>query len=288
MTPFPCTDGRRGFTLVELVLAAILSVFVAAAATTSISQLLRARSSADARQQAHSRADAAGAMIANDLRNAVRNADLLFAQVTIRNGVGLNGDGDSLLLLAKGSRPVRGDSFSPEGEEYEVQYRVEPDGNDRPSLWRRMDPAFDPYIDGGGIAAPVVPGVVSLTLLGYDGSAWYEEWRSDEHGMPHAVKLTVVGVSDNGRERVTSQRIVAIDRVPLPPPASEEEVEAGMEGEASPRTPAPGTSGTGGAGTGGTGTGGSGTGSAGSGGGGTGGGGAGSGGAGGGGTGAPR
>ncbi|CAG1003604.1 hypothetical protein PHYC_03078 [Phycisphaerales bacterium] len=285
MTPArPLSNARRpgGFTLIELVLASVIGVLVAGAVMSSMSQFLRARSVVNARQQAFSRADAAASRIAIDIQNVIRDQDLLYAQVAILNGLSLTGDGDELLLLAKGTRPVRGDRFSPEGEDFEVQYRVEPNPvDDRPALWRRVDPGFDPYLDGGGVAAPIVAGVTSLSLNAYDGVNWYDEWQSDEVGMPHAIKVTVVGTSDDGKVRATARRIVAIDRVPLPPPEEEDS----DSGETTPTSPS-GNSGSGA--TGGGGAGGGGTGGGGAGGGGTGGGGTGGGGTGGGGSGTPR
>jgi type II secretion system protein J len=233
---------RRGFTLVELVLAAVIGVFVAGAVTASLSQMIRARGASQSRQQAHSRAESAASRIAVDLRNVVRDSDLRFAQVAVTTGTGPGGNG--LILLAKGTRPVRGDVFTPEGENYEVQYRVEVGAGGIPVLWRRVDPAFDPYIDGGGVAAPTVPGVVSLKVMAYDGQEWYEEWRSDEHGMPHAVRVTVEARSDDGRYRATARRVVAIDRVPLPAETASEASPAGGSG-AGPQPSSPGGSGAG-------------------------------------------
>lgn len=242
-------QSRRAFTLIELVLAAVLGTFVAGAVVASLTQFLRARGTAESKYQAQSRADAAASRIANDLRNTIRDSNLLGAQVGITHGLGAAEGGDSLLLLAKGTRPVWGDVYSPEGEDYEVQFRVasspEKSGT---ALWRRVDPGMDAYIDGGGIAAAVVPGVVSLTLSGYDGTTWYEEWRSDKHGMPHAVKVTVVARSDDGKYRATSRRVVAIDRVPIPPAevASEEGGDDGGTAGGTTGTAGGGTPGTGG------------------------------------------
>ncbi|MDX2130680.1 MAG: type II secretion system protein [Planctomycetota bacterium] len=271
----------RGFTLIELILAAVIGVFVAGAAVTSVSQFLRARKSAGARQEAFSRAESAAARIARDLQNVARNADLTYAQVSVRPGLGAAGDGDELLLMVNSLTPVRGDDLSPEGDLHEVQYRVAPSASGGLALWRRVDPGFDEFIDAGGMASPEVIGVVSLSIDASDGIDWFDAWESDTDGMPHAVRVTVIAASDDGTTRVTARRTIAVDRVPLEPeidPAAEDESES-----SEPRTPS--SSGTGGGGTGGGGTGGGGTGGGGTGGGGTGGGGTGGGGTGGGGTG---
>ncbi len=211
--------SRRGFTVVELVLAAIIGVFVAGAATASMSQFLKARRAAQARQEAFSRAENAVARIAQDLQNVARDPELMYAQVSVRSG-GATGT-DELLLLVNSLTPIRGDRWVSEGDLYEVQYRIAPRRDGGLALWRRVDQAFDEYLDSGGIATPIVPGVVSMSIQAMDSVEWYEAWESDTDGMPHAVRVTVVATSNDGTTRIAARRVVAMDRVPLIP---EEEV----------------------------------------------------------------
>lgn len=248
---------QRGFTLVELVVGLMVTVLIAGATTTALSQMLRSRETSAARRQAFARADAAAARMARDVQNAARDDVLDFARVAVTDGGGNAGESDGLLLLIRTPTRLRGLDGAPEGADFEVQYRVEA-GEQGPTLWRRCDQALDDYLDAGGIAAPVVSGVESLSIEAGDGDLWYTVWDSDADGFPHAVRIVVTASDDRGRVRATARRTIALDRTPLPQAAAEEDEAP----EAAPNAPA-GTSGTGnaggtggGGGTGGTGGGG--------------------------------
>lgn len=283
-------SGRRGFTLAELLVASIIGAFVIGATYAALSQVIRGRDGATGRQQAFSRAALAAELMARDVEMALRDADLRFAKVQVTRGGSTAEPRDELLVFTAQPRPVRPWSGTPEGVERESHYRVLPSGlgatgGPATALWRRVDPVPDQTPDGGGIAAPLVDGVVALSVVAADSEQWYDQWDSDSDGLPHAVRITVWATDDPGRYRAVARRTVAIDRVPVPAPPPEETDDTSTGTGTTP--PAGGnTGGTGGAGGGGGGGGGG----AGGGGGGTprGGGGGAGGGGGGGGGGAPR
>ena len=142
----PSARARAGFTLVELIVAAVIAALVAGSAVGAVSQMLKLKSKSAARQQAYERADVAAARIALDLCNIVRHHNLQFARVTVSDGGAGDTAHDGLLLLTRSSRPVRNEEDGVEGGEYEVQYRVGPMGgqDNAQALWRRCDPAHDP------------------------------------------------------------------------------------------------------------------------------------------------
>jgi prepilin-type N-terminal cleavage/methylation domain-containing protein len=211
------TRRRRGFTLIELLVASLVTAMVAGAATVATSQLVRLKTRSAERAQAAARADAAASRVALDLASLVRHPELRYARVRILPGSGSAGRADDLLILVRSRRPVRGAYGVPEGGEFSVQYRLGPSpGGASGALWRRANMAVFSIPDAGGVAAPVVPGVVELALEAGDGAEWFRSWDSDSDGLPHAVRVTAVGVSDSGRTFVTSRRVVAVPRVPVP------------------------------------------------------------------------
>lgn len=246
--------GRRGgFTLVELVVAAVISALLAVATAGSLSSILRARTRSEAREAAYSRADTAASRIARDLQSLAREPDLLHAHLALTAG-GTQEAQDSILMLVRSLTPARNFEDLAEGGLYEVQYRISADpSGEGPALWRRVDPGFDPFMDGGGIATSLVSGVVALRLEATDGADWFSDWDSDRDGLPHAIRITATASDDRNLVRSTARRVVAIDRIPLPPPTDED-----VPPESAEDGPTP--SSTGGTGTGGTPTGGTGTG----------------------------
>jgi type II secretion system protein J len=205
---------RRGFTLVEVLVAGIVAAGLAIATATSLSSVLRARVRSEAREAAHSRADQAAARIARDVLNIARDPDLRYSHLALRPSA--SQDRDEIPLLIRSLTPVRNLEELPEGGLYEVQYRIATEEG-QTWLWRRIDPAFDPVLDGGGIATALVRGIVAMRLEAYDGQAWFDAWDSDSDGHPHAVRITITGADDSGATRAIARRTIALDRVPLPP-----------------------------------------------------------------------
>lgn len=213
------TTGSRGLTLVEVIVAAVIASMIAAAAAASLSRFFSTRGRVEAHARASARAASAAERIALDAENLARDADLLITRFAIVDGLlpgGAAGDlqRDELLLVSRSMSRVRPELGIAEGPDQEVQFRVA-DG----SLWRRADPGLDEYMDAGGVVAPVADGVEQLSIeatageLG--GDEWLDVWDSDYDGIPHAIRIRVTAVSDDGSTRATVRRVVAIDRVPL-------------------------------------------------------------------------
>lgn len=210
----------RGFTIIELLVGLAVAAVVLGAASLSLSRMIASRNAAVARQTAFSRAEAAATRIALDITAAARSSDLAFSKIAITDAGGPIGR-DELLVLMTSRRPLRGIDGSPEGQLFETQYRIAstPDGDE--ALWRRVDTAFDDFVDGGGIASPEFRGVTTLSIQANDGTNWFDAWDSDSDGLPHAVRFTLSARDDEGRTTATIRRIVCVDRVPVPPETEE-------------------------------------------------------------------
>ena len=213
---------NHGFTLVEVIVGSIVLAIVTGATTTAVSNLARAKSVSAARQQAVERAHTAAAMIATDALRLVRDHDLYFTRVVIQSDSRKGKPADDLLLIVRTIEPVRGLFGTPEGADFEVQYRLEAieagesDERDGLVMWRRMDPALDEYPTAGGVASVIAEGMVSFSVEAYDGQEWLETWDSDLDGLPHGLRIEVTATDDRGNRTVVARRVVAIDRTPLP------------------------------------------------------------------------
>ncbi len=262
-------DDARGFTLAELLVAIVIAAFVVGATYGALSQVIRGRESVTARQQAFSRATLAAELIARDLESSLRDADLIAVKFGIVKGGSSAEPRDELMLFSHHSSPSRPWTEQAEGAEREAHYRIaasglEPQKAPQFSLWRRIDPVPDETPEGGGVASPLVDGIVMLKVEAADAEGWFDEWDSDRDGIPHMVRVTVTAVDDAGRGSARARRTVAIDRVAEPTAQVYEEAGAEESGTgsttnpptATPPTTPPATGGTGTGGTGGGGTGG--------------------------------
>lgn len=235
---------RAGFTLVELVVAGVITAFVLGSVAMSIGQLGRAKNSAKVRFDAYIRADSALNAVRKDIVSVLRRDDLFYARfLLINDGIRVGDEQlerDEVVLFNTRLKALRDIDFNGEGSDYETQYRVV-DDDAGPVLWVRHDGMPDEYPQGGGLVKPAVEGILALKFEAYDGVAWYDDWDSDFEGLPLAVRITVVSSGHRNADdaytapRATLRTVVAIDRV-IPPkdlfkdPEEEEEEENAEEG----------------------------------------------------------
>ena len=235
---------RRGFTLIELMVAGMMAVIVLGGITTSLSQLGSAKSVSRQRLEAYSRCDAALKDIRKEVISTLRRGDLFETRVLITDGTGRfqgeNVNKDELLVFNGNVRANKEIDFNGEGLEYETQFRIE-DNDVSSALWKRRDAILDDNPVGGGVVTPIADGVISLELEAYDGFSWFPDWDSDDLGLPHALRITVksTGMEYYGElyaPIVTLRTVVPIDRVMMPddlhlPTEAEEEDDEGLGGE---------------------------------------------------------
>lgn len=236
----PHASVPRGFTLIEVLIAGIITAFLLGVVVTSLAQVGLARNIGKQRLDAHLRADSALSTLRRDIASVIRSDDLFHTRLMITDEA-VNRDDeiwdrDEILVYNTVVRPMRSLAFLGEGMEYETQYRVSEDEGG-PVLWQRRDAVPEQYPLGGGKITPMVEGVVSLSIEAYDGFQWFDEWDSDDSGLPLAVRLTVIASGHRGGEDpyaaplATLRTVVPIDRVA--PPA---DLFAGLD----PELPAPG------------------------------------------------
>ena len=212
--------AKRGFTIIELVVAIMIAAIISGAVASSLSQLGRARNISRIRMTASRRASDALESIRRDVQSAVRSDDLFdtrlrLAPETVRSTVG-EMDRDQLLLFNTRLRPIRTIDYSGEGDEYETQYRIEED-RDGPALWRRRDAVPDEFEDAGGIAEPIGDGVIGVRFEAFDGQSWIQEWDSDVDGLPISIRATVTASGARpGEDALNDPRSLAVMRTEIP------------------------------------------------------------------------
>ena len=154
---------RRGFTLLELMIAGVMAAIVLGGITVSLSQLGLSKAISRQRLDAFSRCDTALRTIRRDIISVLRRDDLFDTRLKIiHNTSRFNGrevDRDELLVFNSSLRANKEIDFNGDGVEYETQYRID-DDEFGVVLWKRRDPILDDNPLGGGIATPLGEGVV--------------------------------------------------------------------------------------------------------------------------------
>lgn len=236
--------SRRGFTLVELIIAGLIAVIVVAMIGGSLQQLAAARATARVRLAAHLRAYAALERVRREVQAVIRSDNLIDTRVVIEQATvpapieGGEMFRTTLRVYTTKIAPVRNKTLEGSGMEHEIQLRVEDDDGGS-ALWMRDDPVPDENDEGGGTAEPIMDGVLGLFVEAFDGEEWFDTWDSDVNGLPQALRIWVFAGGDpdgedpyeDMRELMTLRTIVPIDRVPPPyePPAPDE-TGAGADG----------------------------------------------------------
>jgi type II secretion system protein J len=226
---------RRGFTLVEVIVATVITAFVIGSVSTCLAQIGRVKSTTKLRLDAFHRADVALNAIRRDIVSIVRTDDLFFTRLLLFDDmVGTpvgDADRDELLIFNTRLREIHPSDYTGEGIEYETQIRIEEDDYG-PILWQRRDVVPDEFPLGGGVATPLVEGVVSLLIEVYDGEQWFQAWDSDEDGLPLAVRVTVSASGHRPGDDVYDapiavlRTVIPIDRVLQPKDHFEAELQA--------------------------------------------------------------
>ncbi len=243
---------RRGFTLLELMVAAMIGAMVLGSLSVGIGRIAEARNRSKARLDAFMRADAALAALRREVATIIRSDDLFDTRLLLLDGGTDETPRDEVLLFTTRLKVSRADNrFESDGQEWETAFRVEEDDLG-PALWIRRDAVPDEFSQGGGIAEPTVEGILSIAVSCWDGFQWFDEWDSDRRGLPKAVRLEVTASGHRRDEDPYDAPIaalrttVAIDRL-APPRDIYEQIEIELdEQEAAERAAAGGGGGVGG------------------------------------------
>ena len=77
------TIGRRGFTLIEMMVACVITAFIMGSVAMSLGQLSRAKTTCKERLDAHLRADVAVAALRRDIVTIIRTDDLFWTRLLL-------------------------------------------------------------------------------------------------------------------------------------------------------------------------------------------------------------
>ena len=216
---------RRGFTLVEIIVAGIIMAMLFAAITVSMGQVISARNTSRNRMEAFVRADAAMQSIRSDIASILRRNDLFQSWLKIEDDTyrldGTELKQDWILLFNNHLRAIRTIDYNGEGIEYESSWQVIMD-EDGPVLWQRRDAMPDTYPEAGGVITPKVEGILELDIEAWNGDQWRSSWDSDYDGMPYGIRISITATGARpGEDPLDSplaflRTIIPIDRAPLP------------------------------------------------------------------------
>ncbi len=202
---------QRGFTLVELLLAAMLTSLIA------VSTVVILRSSAGTRRRVNRQmalqqeARAAVRAISTALRNAYRPAgDPPMLEGIDAQMASMPADRVRFFTVRPGA--VR--QAQPESDVKECEFFLNQVAPDRPPvLMQRLDPTRNAPPDGGGVVQCVAENIIGLDLAYYDGRQWRPDWPEKSKRWPVAVRINLIAVDpEDGRMVWPVSRVVNFPR----------------------------------------------------------------------------
>jgi len=179
---------KSGFTLVEILVASIIGVFVAMVAVGALRTISASAKMIDANIDAAAEVRFASKIIATDLVNLYRDRNPKNNRFIGTVDQTEYGRVSRLTFYTVGRIKAR--AGQPEGDVYEVEYYLINDGQRR-ALMRRLWPNPDKDTEAGGVLTAIAEDIDVFEVRFFDGSAWQDSWPEETASFPQLVEVSI-------------------------------------------------------------------------------------------------
>lgn len=190
-------NGRRGFTLVELLIATTMLAFLAGAAFAALTAGTGSAGKTKRYGAMVAHGQAALRAMTADIRAAIEHGDERLVSLDTE----YEGRAADTIDFIAAVRPKLGRDEPGTTGRCEVGYYIENDPDTEIQwLLRREDGTLDDDPLEGGAVALAGPYIASLDLQFYDGLYWQSGWDDSEH-FPKTVEIQIVVVDEHHIEK---------------------------------------------------------------------------------------
>ena len=204
-------DKSQGFTLLEILVATIITAFVALVAVSTLRAITVGRDKLEDHIDTAAELRYVAQAIKRDLRHLYRDADRKNVKL-----VGLlretDGQESSHLLLYTVSS-VRARAEGIEGDRYEVEFVLQQD-DERTGLMRRLCPNPEKEDETGGLLMPLSENIVGFDINYFDGSDWQRQWSEEEAALPQMMDVTLTMRLSHEERTMQESFLVSFPRWP--------------------------------------------------------------------------
>jgi len=198
-------NRRGGFTLIEIIVASVIGLFVALVAAGALQAVSAGARVVDESIDRAGEVQFAVDVIKRDLENFYRdNSEGKFV-CRVEEGEGFVTS--VLNFYTVGRVPAR--AGQPEGDIYEVEYYLAGEGEEL-SVFKRLRPNPDDQYDSSGILIRLADGIDFFSVRCFDGVEWVYEWPEEQRMFPELVEVST-GIAATGSEakgKITSESFV--------------------------------------------------------------------------------
>jgi type II secretion system protein J len=184
---------RKGFTLVEIMIASLLGSFIMLVAVGALRAITTTSERMTGVVDTASEVRFAAREIETNLINFYRDSNSLYRKLVGEIEETPEGNLASITFYTVGRTKARFDQ--PEGDVYEVEYFLSKE-NGQSKLFRRLWPNPDKDSKPAGILTELAENIELFAVRYFDGQKWYDQWSSEPtyggETLPDLVEITLL------------------------------------------------------------------------------------------------
>lgn len=197
---------KRGFTLVEVLIATTIGAFVASIALFTLKVVSTSAGIVDDNISAAAEVRFASDMLSRDLMNLYRDSDI--TNMKFVGTVVKSGETPMIVLTFYTVGGTKARAAQPEGDVYEVEYYLLTE-QDKTYLMRRLWPNPDPNeAEPGGILTAIAEDIDVFDVRFFDGEEWSDEWPVEMETLPELVEISIAIIKPEHRGSVVESFMV--------------------------------------------------------------------------------
>jgi type II secretion system protein J len=201
---------RTAFTLVEVLVASTIGVFIALVAVGALRTITASSEVVDRNIGAAAEVRFAANMIARDLANFYRDDETdNFRFIGTVEDLSQDRSTSYLVFYTVGRTKARVDQ--PEGDVYEVEYFLTEE-EERSMLMRRLWPNPNKEMEPGGVLTVIAEDIEVFEVQYFDGEEWSEEWPEEMESLPNLVAINIAAKQPNRSNPPSESLIVPLTR----------------------------------------------------------------------------
>jgi type II secretion system protein J len=196
---------RTGFTLVEVLVASTIGVFIAMVSVGALRAIMASAEMVDGNINAAAEVRFAANMISRDLQNLYNDGNIENTKF-IGTIEPLEQDNYTSYLIFYTTGRTKARIDQPEGDLYEVEYYLMQEG-ETSSLMRRLWPNPHEELEPGGILTVIAEDIAAFEVQYFDGEEWSQEWPEELQALPDLVSISIVA-KQPGRSNPPTESII--------------------------------------------------------------------------------
>ena len=201
---------RTGFTLVEVLVASTIGVFIAMVSVGALRAIMASAEMVDSNINAAAEVRFAANTISRDLQNLYNDGNIANTKF-IGTVEPLEQDNYTSYLIFYTTGRTKARIDQPEGDLYEVEYYLMQEG-ETSSLMRRLWPNPHEELEPGGILTIIAEDIAAFEVQYFDGEEWSEEWPEEIQALPDLVSITIAAKQPDRSNPPTESIIVNLAR----------------------------------------------------------------------------